>query len=111
MNELVLVRHGQSLWNKENRFTGWVDVDLSEQGLGEAHSAGTLLREQGFDFDMVPEFHRPTMPHVDPHVKVKVEVQLGTVLITSNETKIRPPRFFFVLISFITFFLTSNHPF
>ena len=53
MNELVLVRHGQSLWNKENRFTGWVDVDLSEQGLGEAHSAGTLLREQGFDFDMV----------------------------------------------------------
>ena len=53
MNELVLVRHGQSLWNKENRFTGWVDVDLSEQGLGEAHSAGALLREQGFDFDMV----------------------------------------------------------
>lgn len=53
MNELVLVRHGQSLWNKENRFTGWVDVDLSEQGLREANSAGVLLREQGFDFDMV----------------------------------------------------------
>ena len=53
MNELVLVRHGQSLWNKENRFTGWVDVDLSEQGLGEAHAAGALLREQGFDFDVV----------------------------------------------------------
>jgi len=53
MNELVLVRHGQSLWNKENRFTGWVDVDLSEQGLDEAHAAGQLLREQNFDFDVV----------------------------------------------------------
>lgn len=53
MNELVLVRHGQSLWNKENRFTGWVDVDLSEQGLAEAHAAGRLLREQKLDFDVV----------------------------------------------------------
>jgi 2,3-bisphosphoglycerate-dependent phosphoglycerate mutase len=53
MNELVLVRHGQSLWNKENRFTGWVDVDLSGQGLAEAHAAGQLLYEQKFDFDVV----------------------------------------------------------
>ncbi|MAB83861.1 MAG: 2,3-diphosphoglycerate-dependent phosphoglycerate mutase [Phycisphaerae bacterium] len=53
MQKLVLIRHGQSLWNKANRFTGWVDVDLSEQGLTEARSAGRLLSEHGFDFDVV----------------------------------------------------------
>ncbi len=53
MNELVLIRHGQSTWNKENRFTGWVDVGLSEQGMEEAAAAGTLLRDGGFDFDVV----------------------------------------------------------
>jgi 2,3-bisphosphoglycerate-dependent phosphoglycerate mutase len=52
MYRLVLLRHGESLWNKENRFTGWTDVDLSEKGLGEAQSAGTLLREEGFVFDL-----------------------------------------------------------
>ncbi len=50
---LVLVRHGESLWNKENRFTGWVDVDLSETGQREAIAAGALLREHDFKFDQV----------------------------------------------------------
>ncbi|MEZ0396191.1 MAG: 2,3-diphosphoglycerate-dependent phosphoglycerate mutase [Anaerolineales bacterium] len=49
---LVLVRHGQSTWNLENRFTGWTDVDLTEQGRAEAHSAGRILREQGYTFDI-----------------------------------------------------------
>ena len=48
---LVLLRHGQSQWNRENRFTGWWDVDLSEAGVAEAQAAGELLRDQGFDFD------------------------------------------------------------
>ena len=51
MPTLVLLRHGQSQWNLENRFTGWWDVDLSDQGIAEARSAGKLLREKGFDFD------------------------------------------------------------
>jgi 2,3-bisphosphoglycerate-dependent phosphoglycerate mutase len=50
--KLVLLRHGESTWNKENRFTGWTDVDLSEQGRREAHEAGRLLREAGFVFDV-----------------------------------------------------------
>jgi len=52
MYKLVLVRHGQSTWNLENRFTGWTDVDLTEQGRAEAHSAGKLLREGGYVFDL-----------------------------------------------------------
>jgi 2,3-bisphosphoglycerate-dependent phosphoglycerate mutase len=48
----VLVRHGQSTWNLENRFTGWTDVGLSEFGEQEAHTAGKLLREKGFTFDI-----------------------------------------------------------
>ena len=52
MHKLVLLRHGESTWNKENRFTGWTDVDLSEQGLAEAHAAGQLLKESGFVFDV-----------------------------------------------------------
>lgn len=52
MYTLVLLRHGESLWNKENRFTGWVDVDLSEKGVQEAHEAGRLLRDGGYAFDM-----------------------------------------------------------
>ena len=51
-HQLVLLRHGQSQWNLENRFTGWSDVDLSEQGEAEARTAGGLLREQGFAFDI-----------------------------------------------------------
>jgi 2,3-bisphosphoglycerate-dependent phosphoglycerate mutase len=52
MYKLVLVRHGESTWNKDNRFTGWADVDLSEKGVDEAHQAGRTLREQGFVFDL-----------------------------------------------------------
>lgn len=48
---LVLVRHGQSQWNLENRFTGWIDVPLTEQGVAEAHSAGRQIREAGIEFD------------------------------------------------------------
>ena len=50
--KLVLLRHGESTWNKENRFTGWTDVDLSEQGRREAKEAGRLLRDAGFVFDV-----------------------------------------------------------
>ncbi len=50
--KLVLLRHGQSTWNLENRFTGWTDVDLSEQGTREAHAAGRVLHEEGFTFDI-----------------------------------------------------------
>ena len=52
MHKLVLVRHGESTWNKENRFTGWTDVDLSEKGLQEAHEAGRTLRKNGYTFDI-----------------------------------------------------------
>jgi len=51
MIKLVLVRHGESTWNKENRFTGWTDVDLSEKGREEALKAGKILKEQGYTFD------------------------------------------------------------
>ena len=52
MHKLVLVRHGESTWNKENRFTGWTDVDLSEKGVKEAHEAGQTLRKEGYVFDV-----------------------------------------------------------
>jgi 2,3-bisphosphoglycerate-dependent phosphoglycerate mutase len=52
MKRLVLVRHGQSVWNLENRFTGWVDVDLSEKGRAEAKAAGEALKQHGFQFDL-----------------------------------------------------------
>lgn len=52
MTKIVLLRHGQSQWNLENRFTGWIDVDLSERGIEEARSAGAALKQAGFEFDM-----------------------------------------------------------
>jgi 2,3-bisphosphoglycerate-dependent phosphoglycerate mutase len=52
MYKVVLLRHGESEWNRENRFTGWTDVDLSEKGLGEAKAAGKLLKAEGFTFDI-----------------------------------------------------------
>ena len=52
MKKIVLLRHGESTWNKENRFTGWTDVDLSEKGAQEAHDAGELLKKEGFVFDL-----------------------------------------------------------
>jgi 2,3-bisphosphoglycerate-dependent phosphoglycerate mutase len=51
--QLVLLRHGQSTWNLENLFTGWVDVDLTEQGRNEARAAGSLLKQEGFEFQLV----------------------------------------------------------
>jgi 2,3-bisphosphoglycerate-dependent phosphoglycerate mutase len=50
--KVVLLRHGESVWNKENKFTGWTDVDLSEKGVSEAHRAALLLMENGYTFDM-----------------------------------------------------------
>ena len=52
MYKIVLLRHGESTWNMENRFTGWTDVDLSERGVAEAHRSGKLLKEQGYVFDV-----------------------------------------------------------
>jgi 2,3-bisphosphoglycerate-dependent phosphoglycerate mutase len=52
MQKLVLLRHGESIWNLENRFTGWTDVDLSEEGFRQAKHAGELLKKNGFTFDM-----------------------------------------------------------
>ena len=52
MHKVVLLRHGESAWNKENRFTGWTDVDLTEQGRAEAHEAGRLMKDAGFTFDL-----------------------------------------------------------
>jgi 2,3-bisphosphoglycerate-dependent phosphoglycerate mutase len=51
-HKLVLIRHGESVWNLENRFTGWTDVGLTERGIAEAHTAGKTLREKGFIFDL-----------------------------------------------------------
>ena len=52
MYTVVLLRHGESIWNKENLFTGWTDVDLSDTGIVEAHNSATLLKEAGFTFDL-----------------------------------------------------------
>lgn len=51
MKRVVLIRHGESKWNKENRFTGWTDVDLTEKGIEEAHKAGKYLKKEGFQFE------------------------------------------------------------
>src|SRR5256886_17698253 len=52
MHKLVLLRHGESDWNRENRFTGWTDVDLSQKGVEEARAAGRLLKSGGYAFDL-----------------------------------------------------------
>jgi len=52
MHKLVLIRHGESTWNRENRFTGWTDVDLSDKGLEEAHEGGRTLKKEGYVFDV-----------------------------------------------------------
>ena len=52
MHKVVLLRHGESAWNRENRFTGWTDVDLSDKGIQEAHQAGQTLKKEGFNFDI-----------------------------------------------------------
>ncbi len=53
MYKVVLLRHGESAWNKENRFTGWTDVDLTEKGIEEATAAGKIMKEKGFSFEIV----------------------------------------------------------
>ena len=57
MYKVVLLRHGESIWNKENRFTGWTDVDLTEKGIHEANEAGKVLSENGFVFDLIETRH------------------------------------------------------
>jgi 2,3-bisphosphoglycerate-dependent phosphoglycerate mutase len=52
MYKLVLIRHGESTWNLENRFTGWTDVDLTATGVEQAKKAGQLLKAEGYDFDV-----------------------------------------------------------
>src|SRR6266566_3154552 len=52
MHKVVLLRHGESLWNRENRFTGWTDIGLTKRGIEEAEEAGRLLREEGYSFDV-----------------------------------------------------------
>ncbi len=52
MYKIVFMRHGESVWNRENRFTGWVDVDLTDKGIAEAREAGRILKEAGFTFDL-----------------------------------------------------------
>ncbi len=52
MHKLVLIRHGESTWNLDNRFTGWTDVDLTETGIEQAKAAGRLLRDEGYEFDL-----------------------------------------------------------
>ena len=52
MYKIVFMRHGESVWNRENRFTGWVDVDLTDKGIAEAREAGRILKEAGFSFDL-----------------------------------------------------------
>ena len=52
MYKIVLLRHGESTWNKENRFTGWTDVDLTEKGEEEARTAGVLMKAAGLEFDL-----------------------------------------------------------
>lgn len=52
MYKIVFMRHGESLWNRENRFTGWADIDLTEKGIAEAREAGRILKESGFTFDL-----------------------------------------------------------
>jgi len=51
MSKSVLLRHGQTIWNLENKSTGWMDIYLSDQGIGEAHQAGKLLKGEGYSFD------------------------------------------------------------
>ena len=52
MHKLVLIRHGESTWNLENRFTGWTDVELTATGVTQARTAGELLKEAGYEFDV-----------------------------------------------------------
>ena len=69
VGQLVLLRHGQSTWNLENLFTGWIDVDLSPQGLLEAREAGRLLQDEGIAFDRVHLRSQARDPHALDHAR------------------------------------------
>lgn len=71
--KLVLLRHGESTWNKENKFTGWTDVDLSETGVAEAKAAGDLLKENGYDFDICYTSYLKRAIHTLNHVLEKLD--------------------------------------
>ena len=81
MVKLVLVRHGQSVWNLENKFTGWTDVELSKQGISEAKEAGKILKNQGFHFDLAYT-----------SVLKRAEDTLGYILKEMNEENIEIKR-------------------
>ena len=68
MKKLVLIRHGESEWNKENKFTGWTDVDLSEKGHQEAIQAGKLLKEDGYKFNKAYTSYLKRAIHTLNHV-------------------------------------------
>ena len=93
MIKLVLVRHGQSMWNLENRFTGWTDVELSEQGIKEAKEAGKVLKEKGFNFDVA---YTSVLKRANDTLKYILE-ELGEkygeeqVLLWRRSTDVRPP--------------------
>ncbi len=70
MYKIVLLRHGESTWNKENRFTGWTDVDLTEQGVTEAHAAGQLLKREGFAFDLA---YTSVLKHANKTLNIVLE--------------------------------------
>lgn len=78
MSKLVLIRHGQSTWNLENKFTGWVDVELSELGVKEAHRAGKILKANNFNFDLA-----------FTSVLLRANKTLGIVLEELNQTEIK----------------------
>ncbi len=80
MHKLVLLRHGQSTWNLENRFTGWTDVDLTPEGREEAHRAGVLLREAGYVFDV---FHTSRLRRAIQTLQV-VQDELGQQWVDVN---------------------------
>src|SRR3546814_14089902 len=83
MPTLVLIRHGQSAWNLENRFTGWWDVDVTEQGAEEARAAGRLLREKGLDFDQC--YTSVARTSVVWGKSVSVRVDLGVCLLIKKK--------------------------
>jgi 2,3-bisphosphoglycerate-dependent phosphoglycerate mutase len=79
MFKLVIIRHGESVWNQENIFTGWIDTPLSEKGIEQAQKAGKLLKEKGFSFDLaytsVLERAYETLNYILKEMKLKIPVE------------------------------------
>lgn len=73
--QLVMIRHGESVWNKENLFTGWTDVDLSETGHQEATQGGKLLKEEGFSFDVCYTSYLKRAIHTANHVLQELDLE------------------------------------